>query len=71
MYFQQLHYGYTVVTCVTMTTSWQQINIITILPKMILPFTGDTVLSVLAKEYTATKSMYTSTGTYVDQFLNM
>ena len=43
-------------------------KIITILLKMILPFTGDTVLTVPTKDYTASKSMYTCT--YVDQLLN-
>ena len=31
------------------------------LPKMILPFTGDTVLTVPTKDYTTSKSMYTCT----------
>ena len=34
---------------------------------MILPFTGDAVLTVLAKDNTATKYMYTRT--YVDQLI--
>ena len=32
-----------------------------ILPKMILPFTGGTVLTVPTKDYTASKSMYKCT----------
>ena len=35
---------------------------------MILPFTGDTVLTVPTKDYTVSKGMYTCT--YVDQLLN-